>query len=67
MSNPGNTGQRYKLRKLLKIEVDGCYIISHLECGHSIKAKWDDDPGQAQRVAERSQKDIGKRQRCSQC
>jgi hypothetical protein len=66
MSNPGNTGQRYKMSKLVSLEAKGNKVLHKLDCGHSYEATWD-TPEQAQRVVAFSQKNIDKRQRCNDC
>lgn len=66
MSNQGNTGQRYKMSLLISLEARGNKVLHTLDCGHSYEATWD-SPEQAARVVAFSQKDIGRRQRCSRC
>lgn len=66
MANLGNTGQRYKMSKLTGLEAKGSKVLHILECGHNYEATWESSE-KAQRVVGWSQKDIGKRQRCTQC
>lgn len=66
MANYGNTGQRYKLRKLVSVDAKGSKVVSELECGHSYEADWGSSE-KAQKVVGWSQGDIGKRQRCTKC
>lgn len=66
MANLGNTGQRYKMSKLVGLEARGNKVLHTLECGHSYEATWD-TPEATQWCVESSQKYIGKRQRCQQC
>jgi len=65
MSNLGNTGQRYKLVKLVEIRVEGDKIRHILECGHSYLSV----PGYdgIEESAEIDRQRIGKRQRCNEC
>lgn len=65
MSNPGNTGQRYKLSKLVGVEIVGETIVHRLSCGHEYAST-----GGYCSVGERYgllKRHIGKKQRCSQC
>lgn len=66
MSNPGNSGQRYRMSKLVSLEAKENKVLHVLDCGHSYEAIWD-TPEQAQSSAALSQKYIGTRQRCSRC
>ena len=66
MSNKGNTGQRYKMALLVRLEAKGNKVLHVLSCGHSYETTWD-TAEQASRVVALSQKDIGRRQRCQQC
>ncbi len=67
MSNPGNSGQRYKMPKCISVEIDrehGC-IVAAYECGHEchVKPMW----GDLDSLFAIVQKRIGKRARCDQC
>lgn len=66
MSNTGNTGQRYKMSKLIALEARGNKVLHTLECGHNYEATWD-TPEQATNSVKYAQHRIGKRQRCARC
>jgi hypothetical protein len=66
MSNPGNTGQRYKMAKLVALEARGNKVLHVLDCGHNYEATWD-TPESAAQAVEFSQRNIGRRQRCNRC
>lgn len=66
MSNQGNTGQRYKMSKLIALEAKDNKVLHTLDCGHNYEATWD-TPEAAQRMVELSQRNIGRRQRCDRC
>lgn len=66
MSNPGNTGQRYHLRKLVSVELQGNKVISTLECGHTTTVT-ESNPEQAQQHQIYTSQRIGKRERCMKC
>jgi len=64
--NYGNTGHRYKLQKIVRVEARENKVIHFLECGHGSVGTWD-SPEQAQRIADRAQGIIGSRTRCNKC
>ncbi len=66
MANYGNTGQRYKMSRLVNVEAHGSKVLHNLDCGHSYQVEWD-TPEKAQKVVGWSQRDLGKRQRCNKC
>lgn len=66
MSNPGNSGQRYKLSKIVDCKRSGNTTITTLSCGHEIFIghETDEDATWSMEYARRR---IGKRERCMQC
>lgn len=64
MANLGNTGQRYKLRKFVKVEIQDEKLRVSLECGHSYYVGSPHEWGlhYYQRLI-----DQGKRTRCLEC
>ncbi len=62
MSNPGNTGQRYVMSKVLMAELRDGSIIMPLSCGHTYayQATYEQALANAQRR-------IGSRTRCNRC
>ncbi len=65
MSNPGNTGHRYKMATIVSAEIEGDHVHTVLSCGHSHDARpmWSNLQDFLQIV----QKGIGKRTRCTEC
>lgn len=66
MGNQGNTGMRYKLRKIARFEIEGRSVRRVLECGHST-AHDENTPMQARTYVLDAREDIGKRTRCMEC
>jgi hypothetical protein len=66
MTTIGNTGQRYKLPKLIELKAVGNIVLHVYSCGHQYETEWE-TPERASHYISYSQGRIGKRQRCSKC
>ena len=69
MPNPGNSGQRWSLRKLVNVEIVGGHVRYTLECGHAYDSlpHWGETPEELEELAGFGRERIGKRQRCLEC
>ncbi len=65
MSNPGNSGQKYRMTKLIDVEIVGNTVVHKLECGHDYASEpmW----VTVEKLADMCRKGIGKRERCNRC
>lgn len=65
MANPGNTGHRYKMSKILGADVKDSKVTVRLTCGHdySYEPMW----GSPEDSARWFNEHVGKRTRCDVC
>jgi len=69
VSNPGNSGHRYQLRKLVSVEIVSGRVHYSLDCGHTYTSEphWGETPEELEELAGYGRERIGKRQRCTLC
>ncbi len=65
MSNPGNTGQHYKLSKVTSVDLAFPVITTTLECNHTYTTEV--TLNNVDWTLEYKRRRLGKREKCNQC
>ena len=64
--NPGNTGHRYRMPRILSVEARDGVVHVHVECGHDYTVT-PHEYWPLEKALAAMQERVGKRVRCEQC